>query len=72
MPVLQRGDTDAIRTWIQTEPEIALSLPQLAIDQWKQQFGRTVPMPTAMAEPTRKETPLFYLKQAAKAALGRS
>jgi hypothetical protein len=71
LPVVQRTETDAIRTWIETEPAILLDLPQQSIDQWKRQFSDALPMPAAIPEPAHTETPIYYLKQAAKVALGR-
>jgi polysaccharide pyruvyl transferase WcaK-like protein len=71
LPVLARTQTDAIRTWLEADAAIRLELPQPAIDRWRAQFGAAAPMPTPITEPAQTETPIYYLKQAAKAALGR-
>jgi polysaccharide pyruvyl transferase WcaK-like protein len=70
LPVIARADANAIRAWVETEPAIQLSLPQAAIDQWGRQFSDITPMPATIREP-HGEAAIHYLKQAAKAALGR-
>lgn len=38
LPVIKRGDTDAVLKWLEERPEVSLTLPWQAIQDWKGQF----------------------------------